>query len=267
MLTRNNASNLKVCLDALREFQKIIIVDGFSTDATRDIAQQCANVRIIDQPREFLDDGRILDFSAVRNAGLSQISTPWVLMIDTGELLPHAFIDEVRLAVSSTPAVYYANRIFYVDGRRIDRCAWYPARQIRLFHRSCTSGYVKAVHERLQLLPGAEVRFLTTPLPELMPSYASLAQKYAYYRRLEYRRLGVLQWSRWFRHIFWRNIRSCAGLGIKLLGVWLLPGHGYRMPLKYEFAYMVQLGRLTLGLLPPIARQRLRSSCVAKSTQ
>lgn len=261
MLTKNNALHLATCLNALQDFHEIIIVDGYSSDATREIAGRCANVRIIDQPRAFLDaDGRILDFSAVRNVGLAHASMAWILMVDTGELLPPAFIDEVRKAVSDVPSVYYANRIFFVDGRRIDRCSGYPARQIRLFHRSCTSGYVKTVHERLQLHPETEVRFLSTPLPEVMPPYTSLAQKYAYYRRLEYRRLGVLPWSRWFRHILWRNIRSCIGLGIKLLGVWLLPGQGNRMPIKYEYAYMLQLCRLTIGLMPFIAQKRKQSS-------
>ncbi len=259
MLTRNNAVSLQACLQALQDFSEIIVVDGHSTDGTRAIASQFMNVRLIDQPREYLDaEGRILDFSAVRNAGLAVMTQSWVLMVDTGELLPEAFIAEVRQKVQSTPGVYYAHRIFFVDGVRIDRCSGYPARQIRLFHRSCTTGYVKAVHERLHLRPGTDVRTLVTPLPEIAPPRDVLRDKYAHYRELEYRRLGVLPWSRWVRHVLWRNLRSCAGLSLRLLGIWLFPGPGKRMPLVYECAYMRQLVYLTVGLFPPIARRRMR---------
>ena len=260
MLTRNNASNLQPCLGALRDFAEIIVVDGHSTDGTRLIASRFSNVRLIDQPREHLDaDGRILDFSAVRNAGMAVMTQSWVLMVDTGELLPPAFIEEVRTLVMGEPAVYYAHRIFYVDGLRIDRCAGYPARQIRLFHRSCTSGYVKAVHERLQLLPGVAVRTIVTPLPEIAPPFDTLREKYAHYRLLEYRRLGVLPWSRWIRHVLFRNLRSCVGLSLRVCMIWILPGSGRRMPIRYECTYMLQLIRLTAGLFPPIAQKRMRS--------
>ncbi len=251
VLTHNNEANIEPCLRALADFAEVLVHDGHSTDRTLEIAGRFLNVRISSQSNLLLDpEGRIRDFGAVRNEGLGAARFPWILQVDAGEVLPAAFISEVRSAVSGSPAVYQVVRRFFLDRQRIDWHSGHPSMQIRLFHRSCTDGYTKAVHERLILHPHVIPHLFRTELPEDLPPASALPAKNAYYRQLERQRLGVLPWGIWIRHVLYRNLRTSLLLLLRLAWIWFIPRHGKRMPLVYEFSYIGQQLRLIVELCP-----------------
>jgi glycosyltransferase involved in cell wall biosynthesis len=256
ILTKNSASTLANCLDALQDFQEIIVQDGGSTDGTREIALRYPNVVLLDQdPLLLTPEGKIADFAAMRNRGIAHALFPWIFIVDSNEPVSTALSHEVMKAVQGEPAAYSVFRRFYLHDEPIAWCARYPALQIRLFHRSCTSGYIKAVHERLILFPHTHERIFSTELKEILPPLSVLPSKFAYYRSLECKRVGILSWCEW-RYLLFRNTRSCLGISLRLLRIWCLPRTGKRMPLAYEFSHMRQLCLLIYELFPPIARQR-----------
>ncbi len=261
MLTHNSAEGLQACLDSVRSFAEVIIQDGFSTDATRSIAEGFSTVHLIDQDRRFLDgNGWIMDFASMRNLGIAAATYDWILMVDSDEEVEPAMAREVAEIVRrNVPGVYKVFRRFIVNGEPVIHCAGYPAYHIRLFHRSCVDGYIKAIHERLAVHPGITVQIMQSELAVPLPPAASLRPKYDRYLHMEVERLGVQSWGHWFRWSFFRNIRSMLGITVLTAGIWLLPKKGKRMPIAYEWQAVRQLFWTMVLTFPPLAVARKRA--------
>lgn len=257
MLCKNSMPDIRTCLESITDFAEVIVQDGFSTDGTREAVSAFPNVRLIDQDRSLLDaEGRITDFAAMRNLGLEAATYDWVMMVDSDEEVDPAMVAEVRTIVErGIPGVYRVFRRFIVNGEPVIYCAGYPAYHIRLFHRSCVDGYVKAVHERLAVHPSVQIQVLKTELQVPLPPAKDLEAKHRRYLDMEVKRLGIMPWGRWFRWIFFRNIRSMVGLLIKVVALWLLPRKGKRMPFAYDWQAVRQLFWTIVLTFPPFTRR------------
>jgi hypothetical protein len=104
--------------------EDIVVVDGGSHDGTREIAASFG-ARVIDRPF----DG---DFAQQRNAGLSTVRTPWVLVLDADETLSPelpAILDHISGAGHvDGVSVHFLNLL---DS---ERAPWYwPDRKLRFF--------------------------------------------------------------------------------------------------------------------------------------
>jgi hypothetical protein len=252
VLVRNGMPNIQHCLETLADFDEVIVQDGQSTDGTREVAAKFPNVRILNQDPAFIgSDGRIIDFSGMRNASIAAAKHDWVLVVDADEGIREDLRDEVRSIVEAgTPGVYQAFRRFYVHGEKIERCAGYPAYQIRLFHRGLIEGYRKPIHERIALKPGVSMQILRSELPVPLPPAQELNAKYDRYLRMEVKRLGVMPWGQWLRWILFRNLRSAVGLFVLVVLTWVIPGRGKRMPFAYDWQAIRQSLRTIVATFP-----------------
>ncbi len=268
LLVRNDAVGLRTCLGMFRAFAEVIVQDGYSTDGTREVARSFPNVRLLDQRRDFLDaEGRILDFSAVRNEGIAAATYPWILVIDADEVIADPLQEEIRsVTETSTPGVFRVFRRYELDGERIDRCARCPSYQIRLFHRSLTTGYIKKIHEKLALKNGVSPRTLTGELLVPLSPLSALRPKHARYLRMEVREASHATFREWLRWSLYRNLRSIAGLGARILLLRCIPGKGKRMPLRHEAVQMAYLWRVTVWTCPLCRGYFLRKTSIASQT-
>lgn len=267
VLTRNNESSIAKCLDTLTDFAEVIVQGGPSTDRTKEIAITYPNVRWMDQNPAYLDgDGRITNFAAMRNESIDAAKHDWIFVVDADEGSKPDMVAEVReITERNRPGVFEAFRRFYIDGEPVMHCSFYPALQIRLFHRTLTEGYGKPVHERLILKPGVMVERLRTELPVPQPPAKTLEAKYDRYLLMEVKRGGVMPWGRWMKWVLWRNLRSIAGLSLRLMRIWLVPRKGKRMPLSHEFSIMRHSLRTIVHTCPPVAQRTLRASAAQTS--
>lgn len=87
VLTKNEESTIKNCLQSLSFCKEIIIVDDFSNDKTIKIAREFT-AKIF--TRRLSDD-----FSKQRNFGLQQASYDWVFFIDADEIVNHKLKNEI----------------------------------------------------------------------------------------------------------------------------------------------------------------------------
>lgn len=257
VVTRNNAEGIRKCLGSLTMFEEVIVQDGYSTDGTREVAKSYPNVRLMDQNRAYLSpEGRIIDFSAMRNESISAARHDWIFVVDGDEHVDPALIAEVgEIVERDDPGVYEAFRRFYIDGEPVIFCSGYPALQIRLFHRTLTDGYVKPVHERLKLKDGVTKKLLKAELPVPLPPVRTLRPKYDRYLAMEVERQGVMLWGKWVRWILFRNLRSAIGLTLRILWLRVLPRRGKRMPLSHEFTYVWHQLRIIAHTFPPRVRR------------
>jgi glycosyltransferase involved in cell wall biosynthesis len=90
---KNEERNLPLCLERLKRFSEVLVVDSGSTDATREIAE-ASGVRVVD----FQWNGH---FPKKRNWVLRnvELANDWVLFLDADEYVSEAFSDEVERVV------------------------------------------------------------------------------------------------------------------------------------------------------------------------
>ena len=102
---KNEERNLTRCLDRLKRFAKIVVIDSGSTDRTREIAQEHGCEFVL-----FRWDGQ---FPKKRNWFLLNHppTTPWVFFLDADEYLTDEFVDELARALAMTTHVGF--RVMY----------------------------------------------------------------------------------------------------------------------------------------------------------
>lgn len=178
VLTRDSAVTLARALESVREFAEVIVCDGGSSDATLEIASR-RGARIIRQdPRGLDSDGMIQDFACVRNACLEAASHDWVLYIDSDESASRALTEEIDAFLASAGSERWGGfRIpagIIADGRLIRYSSNYPGYQIRFFRKSAGK-FVKPLHERFAVNPGAPVGTFGSPWHYYVDSRRELA--------------------------------------------------------------------------------------------
>lgn len=178
MLVKNAERYLPRVLTALSAFDEVLLLDNGSSDNTLAIAEGFANVRICHH--EF--DG----FGPMKNRAAEWARNDWVFNVDSDEVADAALLAALA-AVDWTKkeCVYTVSRLNHYCGRPIKSCGWYPDIIPRLYHRAHTGFSDAAVHERVQIPEGSEVKRLSGSL--LHYSYDSaeeLLAKAQYYSTL-----------------------------------------------------------------------------------
>jgi rSAM/selenodomain-associated transferase 2 len=197
------AATLKPCLDALGPVPDLLVVDGGSRDATREIAR-ASGARVIDSPR-----GRGLQLAA----GAEAASQPWLLFLHADTRLSHGWRSAAKLHAAQRPESAACFRF------RLDDTAW----QARLVENGV------ALRVKLLALPYGDQGLLISrthynavggyrPLP--------LMEDVDLVRRIGRRRMAILaadavtsaeRWRRdgWAR----RSARNLACLALHRLGM------------------------------------------------
>ena len=128
ILTLNEESNLRDCLESLSWSDDIIVLDSGSTDATCAIAQS-HGARVV---RRSFDN-----WSAHQNWAVSNIEFrhPWVLYLDADERCPRELREEVlaRAQASAPESAFRIRRKDYFMGRWLKHAQLYPTWFVRLF--------------------------------------------------------------------------------------------------------------------------------------
>ncbi len=139
ILTTNEESNIKRCLDSLPKDIEILIVDSGSTDRTIEIASGYG-VKIL---KKKLDN-----FSAQRNYGSDQAANRWALFLDADEELSPELKNKLGSLIGNTEGIigYDIRRWNYVLGKRMTHC-WTPDHVLRLFDKD-QARYEGEIHER-----------------------------------------------------------------------------------------------------------------------
>lgn len=138
MLCSNEQDNLPRSLAALQRFPRVILLDSGSTDASRSIAAQFANVEWHE---------RTFDQHAQQwQHGLSLAHTDWILSLDADYVLPERLQDEIAALTAGAASVFRIGFRFWVHGKPL-RAALLPPRAM-LFRRSAAH-YVQDGHTQI----------------------------------------------------------------------------------------------------------------------
>jgi glycosyltransferase involved in cell wall biosynthesis len=143
LITRNEAHNVRACLESVAWADEIIVVDSGRTDHTAAIAREFTpHVHVRDWP----------GFGEQKNRALDYATKDWVLSLDADERITPELRIEIEAAISE--AKYdgmYLPRLSQFCGRFIRHCGWYPDYVLRLFRRGSGRFSGDLVHETVLL--------------------------------------------------------------------------------------------------------------------
>lgn len=255
LLTRNSMGNLPAYFASMRDIDDIIVLDGGSTDGTVELAKQQPNVRVFPQNPKYLEDGRIIDFSSLRNEGYALARHRWILCVDADEMASPKLLSEVRRVIGEgVPGVYLVRRRFLVNGKPVVGLKKSASDQIRLFHLDRVRGCLRPVHERLDILPGTPRGMLDVEVDVPLPEARSARKKYDRYLDIEVKHNRGISFRRWFRWIFLRTLITVPRRIGVIIFVRLIPKLGPRYPLALEWEQMRYSLLLTLRTCPLLRR-------------
>ncbi len=150
ILTKNSERYLARCLDALAEFDEILIVDNGSSDATLEIAARYHNVRVVEH--EFTG------FGPLKNFAVKEAKNDWIFSVDSDEVATPKLIDSIKeLSFKDIENIYTVERLNHYRQKPVKCCGWYPDEVMRLFNRRFTSFSDAMVHESLIVPDGAKI--------------------------------------------------------------------------------------------------------------
>ena len=112
ILTKNSQKYLKEVLNALKDFEEILIIDNGSKDATLDIVKSFKNVKIFKE--EFIG------FGPLKNRALKYAKNDWVLYIDSDKILTNELAKEIKNLTLNSNTVYALKRDNYYKQKHIN---------------------------------------------------------------------------------------------------------------------------------------------------
>ncbi len=177
LMVKDGEKYLAECLESLRRFDEVFLLDTGSTDRTLEIARKFENVKIVE--RDFMG------FGPTKNLAAGLARNDWILNIDSDEVLT-ADLARALLDLKLDPnTVYQFPRQSYYNGKWIRGCGWYPDKIIRLYNKTRTAFNDNQVHESVMVKPGMGVAELKLPVKHYpYDSAASLVDKIQFYSTL-----------------------------------------------------------------------------------
>ncbi|NTW83098.1 MAG: glycosyltransferase family 2 protein, partial [Chlorobiaceae bacterium] len=152
VLTKNSETYLYECLEALKPFSEVVILDNGSTDRTLDIARSYENVRVYEHP--------FIGFGPMKNLAVDKSSNDWILSIDSDEIVAPELAGEILKLDLDSNCLYTVVRDNYYRGRLIRGCGWGNDRVGRLFNRNNTRFSNKLIHEGVEKKEGMTTKLL-----------------------------------------------------------------------------------------------------------
>lgn len=146
IICTNEEANIEDCLKSVSEaeeiFDEIVVIDGGSTDRTKEIA-----LRYTDKLYENKWEG----YAQQRTFSLTKAANDWIFSLDADERCTPELMSEMkeRLAADGGKyAGYDMPRKSFFLGKWIKHAGWYPDKKMRLFNKNKVKLSDNLVHER-----------------------------------------------------------------------------------------------------------------------
>ncbi len=142
VITKDESTAIRACLESLRWADEIVVVDGGSRDDTVAICREYTDRVYVnaDWP----------GFGAQKNRALAHATGEWVLSVDADERVSPALRQEIQQAIrlDRFPGYEIPRRSSYC-GRVLRHGGWWPDYVLRLFKRQQGRFSNRQVHEKV----------------------------------------------------------------------------------------------------------------------
>ncbi|MCL7931406.1 glycosyltransferase family 2 protein [Halomonas llamarensis] len=151
IITRNAATTLRHTLDAIQDYDDVVVYDNGSTDSTGAIVKEYANTT--------LHQGEFLGFGPTKKHAVSLAKHDWVLSLDADEA-PTPELNEAIQAWLAHAAPQQAGSVLrenWMMGQPVHHSGWGNDWLVRVFNRTECNFNDAVVHESIKTLPNTEI--------------------------------------------------------------------------------------------------------------
>lgn len=151
IITLNEEEKLKECIKSVPFASDIVVLDSFSKDKTKEIADSLG-ARFFEQ--------EWLGFGAQKKRAVELAKHDWVLSLDADERLSPELQSEIKeIFTQLNPETgYLIPRVSFYLGRWIRHGGWYPDYQLRLFNRKHSQWNPVPIHEHVLSIGTSKLR-------------------------------------------------------------------------------------------------------------
>lgn len=188
ILAKNAADHMEHCLQSVGWADEIVVIDGHSTDRTREIAR-AYHAKVYEKDFE--------SFPAERAYALEQTTHDWILSVDTDMIVPPPLAEEIQALLAQGPDCdgYWMRCLNHFLGREIRHCSWFDYRFLRLFNKR-KGGYDLSKRVLDQFIctgrTGRLTQYLVHHQTESLEEYLKkMTRQFAPMTAEEYRAMGV----------------------------------------------------------------------------
>jgi len=143
IITKNEADNIRACLESVNWADEIIVVDSGSSDDTVNICKELG--------AQVHTTAAWPGFGIQKNRALSHATCEWVLSLDADERVTPGLRSEIESALNDPHGhdAFRVPRLSSFCGRYMRHSGWYPDYVTRLFQRGAARFSDDLVHESL----------------------------------------------------------------------------------------------------------------------
>ncbi len=140
VITKNEGSRIKACLESIKWAAEIVVVDTGSTDQTLDIVKKYTNKIYSVKPQ---------DFAGARNFAMEKTSGDWVFYVDADERVLESLQKEIEVMITSADFGAFAiSRKNIIFGKEVRYGPFWPDWVIRLIKKENFKEWVGKIHEQ-----------------------------------------------------------------------------------------------------------------------
>lgn len=142
--TFNEENNIADCFTSIKNLAyEVVIVDGASTDRTREIAARL-KAKVIKTTNKQM-------FHINKNIAIDNCQGDWILLLDADERVSNDLAGEIKSIIHASPKenAFWINRKNWFLGGFLTKGGAYPDSVIRLFRRGKGRLPEKSVHEQI----------------------------------------------------------------------------------------------------------------------
>lgn len=198
IITLNEESNIRECLESIRWVDEIIIVDSGSTDRTLEIAKEYF-------PTIYTRD--FDNFCSQKNFGIDKATGEWILAIDADETVDNELKDSILAVRDETDSnAYFVLRKNFVFGKLMKHGCSGIDKHCRFFRKEVFR-FTGEIHEKIEADPKSPILsgFLLHKSTATVEKYLGKLNHYTYLEARELyakgKRTNFL--DLWFRPFGW----------------------------------------------------------------
>lgn len=157
IITLNEETSLRSCLESVKWADEIIVVDSGSSDNTLEIAREYSD--------KIYTESEWKGYGIQKQRAQDKATGKWILSIDADERVTPELKKEIEVVIRKDEVAAYSMPILpYCFGRFIRHGGWYPAPKVRLYPREKARYGSQQVHEKLDYVGDVPIRQLSGDL-------------------------------------------------------------------------------------------------------
>jgi len=139
VLAKNNETTIKNTLEALSDFEDVVVYDNGSTDNTMQISNTFSNVNLI--------QGEFKGFGWTKNTAADYARNDWIIIVDSDEVVDKQLFETLKTKKLDKNTVYILNFKAYYKDIQVKYCGWNNQKIKRVYNKSITKYNDNDVHE------------------------------------------------------------------------------------------------------------------------